>query len=248
MKQTEQPLHSAIAVQKSVKSKASAEMTNLHRIPSQSYDGMHKEYQPIDEEGYKHPTQRKTIKAMWKDVVDGVIKSQTQHLDLLASIGKTNTMAKADVVIGSQTILKDVPVTVLLEIEKHLAHYQTFISGMTTLNSDYVWELDPNSGAHRLQDPIVSTRLEKVNEVLTLAPATKEHPAQTKLIVTDKPVGTWTETRSSGAMPIPVKKELLKRIEKLIQAVKAARGRANSHTLEEVQVADALHEYLFGGI
>ena len=75
--------------------------------------------------------------------------------------------------------------------------------------------------------------------------ATEHHPAQTQLISEDVVVGTWTTVKQSGAMPAPMKKRVLKRIETLANAVKFAREQANSIEADDQKVGKEVFDYLF---
>jgi hypothetical protein len=87
-------------------------------------------------------------------------------------------------------------------------------------------------------------RTKKVQKPIVLYDATKEHPAQTQLITEDVVVGYWDTVKHSGALPAPRKKELMSRIEKLSQALKFAREKANAADAETVSVGKPIFDYL----
>jgi hypothetical protein len=58
-------------------------------------------------------------------------------------------------------------------------------------------------------------------------------------------VGTWTTTKFSGAIPARTRNDLLERVRKLLDAVKAAREEANGLEVKPQKVGAALLGYIF---
>jgi hypothetical protein len=77
--------------------------------------------------------------------------------------------------------------------------------------------------------------------------ATDKHPAQTQLITDDVIVGFWTMVKQSGSLPKSEKKKLATRVEKMLDAIKAARERANSAPVTaKPEIGARVFGYLFG--
>ncbi len=60
-------------------------------------------------------------------------------------------------------------------------------------------------------------------------------------------VGTWTTIKFSGAIPASERNQLLERVRKLSDAVKAAREEANSIEAEKKKTGGTILDYIFRG-
>jgi hypothetical protein len=66
-------------------------------------------------------------------------------IDVSYQIGVANQAAKADIVLEDGTVLlKDVPATVLLELEKRVKEMMDLIQAIPTLDPAYDWSFTPN--------------------------------------------------------------------------------------------------------
>lgn len=74
--------------------------------------------------------------------------------------------------------------------------------------------------------------------------ATDKHPAQTQLVQEDVIVGSWNQTKMSGAIQPQQKDMLLQRIEKLQKAVKFAREEANSVDADNVEAGKVIFDWI----
>jgi hypothetical protein len=128
-------------------------------------------------------------------------------------------------------------------ISRRAEHATHGISRSTVLHRAEDWAKHDGAGLFRTA-PIATHRTKKVQKPIVLYDATKEHPAQTQLITEDVVVGYWDTVKHSGALPAPRKKELISRIEKLSQAVKFAREKANAADAETVTVGKPIFDYL----
>lgn len=172
-------------------------------------------------------------------------------IDSAYQIAESNTEARADVVLEGETtpILKGLPATSLLELEKRLAEIASLINSISTLDPAKGFEPDATRGAGFYKAATVNkTRTKKEKVVLIRYEATKEHPAQTELIDKDVEIGKIQEQEWSGAI-LPVEKSaLLERVEIMQRAVKAARSRANDHTVDkDKKIALPILDYIFNG-
>ena len=94
--------------------------------------------------------------------------------------------------------------------------------------------------------PEVSNKTKKVQKVLVKYPATKEHPAQTEMVQEDVVTGKWKTIKYSSAITEDKKREICRRADKLVEAVKKAREEANQIEITDVKLADKLFEFVFG--
>lgn len=240
-------LNQILAIEKGIKTRVYAEFTELHQATQKPalMNGFHKSYQPRDEEGETYPAESQKVQHNAGDVLDRVAHSLGELFDITASKDWTNCTARADVIVDGRTLLKEVPATYLLFLEKQLGDLHTFITKMAELDPGSDWAIDPGTGLYKT-DATQTQRTKKVQRPITLYEATKEHPAQTQLITEDVIAGTWVTTKYSGAMPAPRKKQLLARIEKLSNAVKFAREQANAAEATDKKLGKEVFDFLFG--
>jgi hypothetical protein len=239
-------LHQTTAILKGIKARLYAEVTALHKEAQkpEPYTGLIKTYRKKDEDGeaFTEPGKKVTLQAT--DVLKKLAKLSTETFDTTAEQDWANTLAKADVIVDGQTILKDVPVTYLLFLEKQVTDIRTFVDKMPTLDENKDWSLDPNSNLYRTEK-IESHKTKKVQRAIVKYDATPHHPAQTEMITEDVIIGWWDTTHLSGAMPIPRKEQVLERIDKFLRAVKMAREAANDQDVTERKVGEVVFGYLF---
>jgi hypothetical protein len=240
-------LNQILAIEKGIKTRVYAEFTELHQATQKAplMNGFHKSYQPRDEDGETYPSESQKVQHNASEVLERVAKSLAELFDITATKDWTNCNARADVVVDGQALLKDVPATYLLFLEKQLSDLHTFVGKMTELDPGSDWSVDPGTGLYKT-DTTLTQRTRKVQRPITLYEATKEHPAQTQLITEDVIAGTWMTIKYSGAMPAPRKKQLLARIEKLSNAAKFAREQANAAEATDKKLGKEVFDFLFG--
>jgi len=239
-------LNQVIAMEKGIKSRAYAKVTEIHKISTKSdlFNGFTKTYKKKDEEGEDYPQEKKKVIQSVNEQINSLSQSMTEMLDITATKDYANCKAIADVVVDGLVLVKDAPATFLLFLEKQVNDIRTFVENLPTLDESEDWTLDVNSGQYKT-DPISTHKTKKVQKPIVLAEATKEHPAQTQLITEDIIVGYWDTVKYSGAMPIPKKKEILDKIEKFSSAVKCAREKANCVDADDIHVGRNIFNYLF---
>ncbi len=237
-----------LAVEKSKKTTLHQELTSLHKIAQQSalMNGSHEKFTPKTDDGEEVPDKNVKVQHRYQDLVTQTSFRLTELMDVIATKDWGNCTAKADVKLGNRVILTQAPVPFLLFLEKELNDLHTFVKKMSELDSSEVWDLDNNSGLHRSQ-PEARSKTKKLQKPIVLYGATPEHPAQTQLITEDIVIGTTTKTKFSGAIPAPVKQDVLGRIEKLQDAVKFAREEANSSEVDKRVVGNTILRYIFEG-
>jgi hypothetical protein len=239
-------LNQILAIEKGVKTRVYAEFTDLHNATQKPalMNGFTKTYQPRDEDGETYPPESQKVQYEHQMVFDRVAAGLTELFDITATKDWANCSARADVVIDGKVLLKDVPATYLLFLEKQLSDLTAFVQKMAELDAASDWNVDTSTGLFKT-DPTATQRTKKVQRAIVLYDATEHHPAQTQLITEDVVVGSWVTTKLSGALPAPRKKALLARIEKLNHSVKFAREQANGGEVTEQKAGSAVFDYLF---
>lgn len=240
-------LNQILAIEKGIKTRVYAEFTELHQATQKAalMNGFHKSYQPRDEEGETYPPESQKVQHSAADVLERVASALTELFDITATKDWANCSAKADVVVDGRVLLKEVPATYLLFLEKQLSDLHTFIAKMSELDPGSDWSVDPGTGLFKTE-PSATQRTKKVQRPIVLYDATEHHPAQTQLITEDVIAGQWVTIKYSGAIPAPRKKQLLGRIDKLANAVKFAREQANGADTTDRKLGREVFDYLFG--
>ena len=238
-------LHQIIAVEKGIKSRVYAAVTEAYKEMQKSalFEGLAKVYEKNDADGEDFPDERQLVQRNATEMLKEIGEQSTEYFDIVAAKDQANCIAKADVIINGTTLLTGIPVTHLLFLEKQLTDMQTAISSLPVLDPAYSWAHDPTSGNYK-SEVVKTTKMKKVARALVLYPATPEHPAQTQLVSEDVQIGTWNTTKYSGAITVQRKKELQKRVRELLKAVKMAREEANEAEVPKALVGKAVFEYL----
>jgi hypothetical protein len=239
-------LNQVIAIEKGIKSKAHSELTELHKIcqKPELFSGFNKMYQKQNEADEELPSESKKVQQKIADVLRNLAGFMTEYLDISATKSYANMGAKADVNINGNILLKDVPVTFLLDLEKTLTDLYTFFDKLPEISDSENWVFDSNNSIWKTV-PNKTHRTKKTQRPVVLYPATPEHPAQTQLITEDVLVGFWHQELHSGAASSNDKQTLTKRVSDLLKAVKVAREEANSIDATKREVGEKLFEYLF---
>ena len=171
-------------------------------------------------------------------------------LDASYQVAEANTRARADVELeDGAVVLRNVPATSLLELEKKLAEVHALVAAIPTLDPTKGFVKDESRSNIYKAREVVKVRTRKGKRVIVLYNATTEHPAQTQLIDEDLPVGKLREQEWSGLITPAAKSEMLDRAEILIRAVRKARSRANDIEVDSTQkIGNTLLKYVFSSV
>lgn len=241
-------LNQIIAVEKGAKTQVHTEISELYKAVQKPdlFHGFNKQYQKKDDDDQDLPPESKRVQYTVASVTEQIERSMSKLMNITARKDWTNTTAKSDVTVDSVVILKDVPVSYLLFLEKNLTDIRTFVSKLPVLGSDEDWKKDENTGLFKTPE-VKTHRSKKVQKALVLYHATPEHPAQTQIITEDIIAGYWSQVKYSGAIQEPKQKEILERVEKLLNAVKQAREASNAaNEIDTPDVGKEVFSYLFG--
>lgn len=246
MKSMSRKLNQILAIEKGVKKRTADTITELHRVSANGavFSGITKTYEVLKEGNLPQPPQSMKVQRIAEEMFDEAKKALTELFDVTATKDWGNQLAKADLVVDGQAILKGVPATYLLFLDKQLSDLRDLIGKCATLDESVDWSADPNSGLFR-SAPVKSHTTNKVQEPIVVVPATEHHPAQVQVMTRDVVVGEWTTVRHSGALPLPRKKLLLERVQKLLDAVKVALEAANMTEVENQRVGANVLDYIF---
>jgi len=240
-------LNQIIAVEKGVKGKSFADLTEAHQNLQKTAPlaGISRSYQPKDEDGEQLPSESTRVQIKGDEVLRQVAATLTRLFDVTATKDWTNCVARADVVVDGQTIVADVPVSYLLFLEKQLVDLHTFVKKLPVLDAAESWVRDDSTDSWRTE-PVRTFRTKKVPRNHVKAEATEKHPAQVEVYYEDVAVGYWTTVKFSGALAAKQVNEILERLLRLQTAVKFAREEANNVEAIDQKVGAAFFGYLFG--
>lgn len=245
---TQTPLHQIVAIVKDRKTKAKAALTAAYQMFGKEalFTGLQKSYIPLSEENgvtETLPKEVKRIQSSVNEIFNNLKSGFIENIDIVATQDYGNTKAVADLTFGTNTI-KDVPATHLLFLEGVVEDLITAINATPTLdpNERWTWNSNENSWWSEIS---ATMRTKKTKRALVLAPATDKHPAQTQLIDDDVQTHRIETIKSSGAIPLVRKNEMLQRANKLLEEIKQARQRANQTAVTQQKFGDKLFDYIF---
>ncbi len=240
-------LNQIIAVEKGVKSRSFAELSEAHHALQKTalLAGIARTYQPKDEEGEQYPPESTKVQVKSEDVLRQMGTTLTRLFDVTATKDWANCAAKADVKVDGTVLLEAVPATYLLFLEKQLTDLHTFVAKLPVLDASESWSFDQAADSWATE-PVQTSKTKKIPRNHVKAEATEKHPAQVEVYYEDVVVGYWKTVKFSGALPAKRVKELLERVDKLAQAVKYAREEANNSEVTDKHVGERVFGYLFG--
>ena len=233
-----------VAGRKTATQKVLSELYKLIQKPI-LFDGLSRYYKPLDEEkGDRLPPEIKVIQENATNVLEKAKASLQELWDSVATQDESNCKAKADITVDGKVLVKDVPVTTLMYLEKQLEDLATFLQSLPVLSADESWTFNENQGYYQ-SEPSSTVRTKKEPRVLVKYDATDKHPAQTEVIFEDMRIGEYTATKCSSALPRTQRDEFVRRVNKVKDAVKIARESANDCVVVERAVAAGIFEFVF---
>jgi hypothetical protein len=238
-------LHEILAKEKKLVPTNDGELTELQLLTRKPtlFNGFNKKYSPFKEGDRTYPDESQKVQQFVRDFVIRASNLWTDIFDITVTRDNANMFARADVELDGKVLLKDVPVTSLLYLEKRILEVRKYFESLPTLDESETWMKDEDSGLYR-SIPVLTQRTELTHKPIVLYDATDRHPAQTQLLQEQLPVGRWETVKQSGAIPATRKRVLLERIDRLIYAVKIARAKANATEAPDVKVGRAIFEYI----
>lgn len=169
-----------------------------------------------------------------------------RNFDAILQVEEANQRASADLVVDGEVVATSVPATFLLGMEKRLKAVRDLILAAPTLDPSLRWSENPAAGEGVfVSDVQVTMRNEKVLQHKILVAATDKHPAQVEKWSEDVPVARIETTQFSGMLSPARKSAMVARCDKLIEAVKMARQRANTvEVRKDLRIAADMFDYI----
>lgn len=224
-------------------------MMEAHRwftqgIRSLVMDGHMRTYIPKDEDGEVLHPDAKLIETTVHEVVGQLVSYYVPWMDAVASKDFGNVVATASVELDGESLVVDAPVPLLLFLEKTLTEWRGYINSLPSRDQQYHWLESDTPHVYRTE-PVSKNRNIKEQVPLELSPATKEHPAQVKLVEKAVFKGTWSEVQLTGKVSLAQKERWLARCDRLIAAVRTAREGANTTEIAQADLASDLFRFVF---
>jgi hypothetical protein len=240
-------LYELLAVEQDRKNKANESLGEAKKIFTKNdpyFDGMIKKYVAIEEDSEQIPDETKEMVKTVKQQLEEMQENVVAALDATLSKEETNASntAKAELIVGD-TNLGVFSATSLLALESHLSKILDLYQSIPVLDSTRKWSFDNQKSVYKT-DEEVKFRSIKRPQVIVKYEATDKHPAQTELLYLDFQVGKYETTYFSGKLTIAQKNEMIKRLEKLMEAVKVARAKANSIEVQNIKLGDKIFNFL----
>lgn len=240
-------LSQVIAIEKDVKDKAAQAIGHAQGTMSNGslLSGIARTYTPKEDGGEQLPPESTRVRVKVKDELVSIQKRLADLFDVVATKDYTNCTAKADVMVDGQSLLKGVPATYLLFLEKQLAELAAFVKHIPALDASESWEYNAEQDCYATP-PAETIRTKKDKKSQVAFAGNEHHPPQ--FIVWDEDVsqGRWKTVKYSGAMPAHDLNAISQRIETLQRAVKYAREEANRTETSQQKVGEHLLHYIFG--
>jgi hypothetical protein len=244
-------LSQVIAVEKDTKDKAAQELAKAQGLLSNKglLSGIAKSYTPLAEDGLVLPPESTRVQVKATHAIKGVQARLVALFDVIATKDWTNCLARADIIVEGvvEPLVKGVPATYLLFLEKQCVELLAFVKKIPILDAAEVWNHDAAQGCWAT--PSAETiRSKKDKKSKIVFEGNQHHPPQFLVWDEDIPEGRWKTVHYSGAMPADDVNALVERIEKLQRAVKCAREEANRHEALQQHTGDPLLRYSSQGV
>lgn len=247
-------LHEILAVEadlEGIAKKVTAEAEKTFKDKAQHFIGFHRTCEMFDDamKGQAPPDEDLAMVTTVNKKLDYVGKSIAKYYDAVLQKELTNQTAKADLIVEGHTLAKDLPATFLLGLETKLKNLRKMYEVMPTLQPGIGWGVSPDLGTdvYKTATPEIRFKTAKTFQHKILYDATKEHPAQIEKWEETVNVGRFVKEIWCGMLSSADKSQVLGRLDKLIQATKKARQRANNVDVVKSNIGKDLLEYINEG-
>lgn len=240
-------LFELLAVEKDLATKAKATLSNTQSVFSSpdNFLGFTTKFSKLVEDKLDLQDENRPLPNNVDAQLDIVENDISNYINTTLAKEMANTSAFESVEIDGEKFFEDMSATALLSLETKLDELHKLYSVIPTLPLGAKWNNDSSLDCFVSADR-KQIRTEKTSKVIVLYEATKEHPAQTQLVTTDIPAYEVERTVYAGMLTAADKRLRLERLEKLQQAVKKARQRANTVEVENKDFASKIFKYING--
>ena len=176
--------------------------------------------------------------------LDYIAESASHYFDSVASKDATNCTAKSDLVIDGTVVISNVPAVTLLFIENKFKSLRNLLESIKTLDQAKVWAGSSDQlNVFRAPETSKVAKV-PVEEHVIIVQSTDKHPAQVAKTTKHQIVATRYQVEMSGLITSARKSDLMGKCDKIINAAKQARQRANDISIDQRVVGKHLFDYL----
>lgn len=211
------------------------------------FSGAVKRTEMFDEDEQKVPDEVLKLETTVDENLQYSLEALVKYWDTVAQKDSSNMLATSDVIVDGKTILKDVPATTLLGMEKKINELRNLYNAIPTLPPGINWVSDTThekADVYRNANDLVTFKTMKDTEYRTVAEPTKEHPAQVAQLNVTKNIGKFITTKWSGMITPYEKARRITNIERILSAIKKARQRANSAKTMDIKIGKAIMDFI----
>jgi hypothetical protein len=241
--------HELLAVETNLKGQSDRVVTETKKVFGKAahyFQGQTRRYLPIDDEGQKFADEDVDLNTTVADRLDYTFDMMIKAIDASAQKETTNCVAKADIMIGNDVLISNVPATALLTLESRLKEIRGVIEAAPTLQAGLGWERDDTTENVWKSKPIETVKMKKKTDFKVIVKPTEHHPAHVEQVTEDVLIGKWVTTKLSGEITSTEKHEMLAKCDELFREVKKARARANNTEVQHVEYGKTLIDFILG--
>jgi len=249
-------LHEVLAVEQDLKGNAERTRTatlDLFRAKHTQFTGLRRTFRPfaVEEDATDQGHERLEAETKLATTVANELEKAMTAVSTAITAGyqidEANTRAKADIVVDGEVIASDVPATFLLQLERRLRELRALFREAPCFDPVRAWTADGDADRkHVLKaEAVVTIRKARTRKYNVMYEATVEHPAQVDVLEIDEAVGEIRSYEWTGKLASAKKAALVERLDDLVAAVKQARSRANTVTVDTGErIGKTLCDYL----
>ncbi|RKZ98183.1 MAG: hypothetical protein DRQ46_02870 [Gammaproteobacteria bacterium] len=173
----------------------------------------------------------------------------SNYLDALFQKEATNQEAHADLDVDGVSIGMALPATFLLALESRLKYVRGVYEALPTLQAGVDWKpsTDKGDGIWDMVHPEEKIKTKMTFKSQILVEPTEHHPAQIEKWEEQVPVGKFVKHVWCSMITSHEKAEILGRIDRLLQATKQARQRANAQEIVKGNVGKSIMDFINDG-
>jgi len=146
-------LNQILAVEKGVKPKVYAEVSELYKIVQKPdlFNGISRQYVKKNDDDEDLPAEKKRVQVLSNEVLNRAERILSDLFQVEARKDWSNCLAMATISVDGKPILENVPVTYLLFLEKQVTDIRTLYANLPVLDDADEWKFDADSGLYRTE-------------------------------------------------------------------------------------------------
>jgi hypothetical protein len=219
-----------------------SEATKLFSDP-QRFEGSLKSYTPVGGVARPQTTMCDTVKSHLKDF----LRIGSGWVDAASAQENANRVAISDILVGGKVLLPDVPIGLILCVEKVVCDLRRLINEAPVLDPSVRWEFHGVYGLYA-SEVVQTDKLVSVNRPVIVGGGGGDDPHRQIGVCTNKePCGVYATRRLSGALTRQERDTLRIRLDKLLQGVREAKERANLTPATAEGISGTLLSFIFRG-